>query len=360
MPVERVLMTADAVGGVWGYTLDLARALIARGVAVDLAVMGPAPSPAQRADAAAAGVPPVVLPYRLEWMDDPWRDVDEAGRALLDLARTRRPDVVHLNGFCHAALPWPAPVVTVAHSCVRSWWRAVHGTDAPPSFDEYRRRVTRGLQAAAMVVAPSAAMLRALDREYTVTRPSRVIANGRGFMRLPAVEREPIVLAAGRLWDEAKNIAALCAAAAEFSWPLFVAGDDRDPQGRRAAPSGGRHIGTLPPERLAEWYARASIYALPARYEPFGLSILEAAASGCALVLGDIDSLRENWDGAALFVNPDDRPAIAAAIQSLIDDPARRRQLAYAASARAAGFTADRMAAGYLDVYASLVPAGVA
>ena len=32
----------------------------------------------------------------------------------------------------------------------------------------------------------------------------------------------------------------------------------------------------------------ASIYALPARYEPFGLSILEAALSGCALVLGDI------------------------------------------------------------------------
>ncbi len=33
---------------------------------------------------------------------------------------------------------------------------------------------------------------------------------------------------------------------------------------------------------------------LPARYEPFGLSVLEAALSGCALVLGDIPSLRES------------------------------------------------------------------
>jgi hypothetical protein len=45
---------------------------------------------------------------------------------------------------------------------------------------------------------------------------------------------------------------------------------------------------------------------LPARYEPFGLSVLEAALSGCALVPGDIASLRGNWDGVAEFVCPDD------------------------------------------------------
>ena len=58
------------------------------------------------------------------------------------------------------------------------------------------------------------------------------------------------------------------------------------------------------------WMARAAIYALPARYEPFGLTALEAGLSGCALVLGDIPSLREVWGETACFVPPDDRDAV--------------------------------------------------
>jgi glycosyltransferase involved in cell wall biosynthesis len=95
----------------------------------------------------------------------------------------------------------------------------------------------------------------------------------------------------------------------------------------------------------------AHIYAHPARYEPFGLSVLEAAAAGCALVLGDIDSLRENWDGAALFVAPDDSGALGAAIQKLIAAPQERSRLAMRARARAAGFTIERMADAYLEAY---------
>ena len=63
--------------------------------------------------------------------------------------------------------------------------------------------------------------------------------------------------------------------------------------------------------RCQRGIARAAIYALPAHYEPFGLSILEAAMSGCALVLGDIPSLREIWGDAAVFVHPDNRDAVA-------------------------------------------------
>ncbi len=57
----------------------------------------------------------------------------------------------------------------------------------------------------------------------------------------------------------------------------------------------GEAVGRLGPEEMREQYARAAIFAHPARYEPFGLSVLEAALSGCALVLGDISSLRELW-----------------------------------------------------------------
>ena len=124
-----------------------------------------------------------------------------------------------------------------------------------------------------------------------------------------AASKEPFVLAAGRLWDEAKNIEALRAALRrEIAWPVCVAGDTRHPDGRAvAAPWTSRMLGRAADRRdLAGWLRAAAIYALPARYEPFGLVRLEAALSGCALVLGDIPSLREVWGDAALFVAPDD------------------------------------------------------
>ena len=95
----------------------------------------------------------------------------------------------------------------------------------------------------------------------------------------------------------------------------------------------------------------AAIFAAPARYEPFGLGILEAAASGCALVLGDIPSLRENWDGAALFVPPDDAVAWRTTLSCLIACDSRRETLGAAARKRALVFARERMAARYAELY---------
>lgn len=82
--------------------------------------------------------------------------------------------------------------------------------------------------------------------------------------------------------------------------------------------------------------------------------MLEAAAAGCALVLGDIPSLREHWDGAAEFVPPDDHDALVA-LQDLIDRPDERRAAAKRAIARAADFGIDRTAEAYLRIYEALI-----
>jgi glycosyltransferase involved in cell wall biosynthesis len=94
---------------------------------------------------------------------------------------------------------------------------------------------------------------------------------------------------------------------------------------------------------------------LPARYEPFGLSILEAALSECALVLGDIPSLRENWEGAAMFVSPDDLPALESALHELIANPERRRDLQKRAGRRARNFDIGKTAEQYVKLYGLLV-----
>lgn len=352
---HRVLMTADTVGGVWQYSLELARMLTRHGDEVALATMGGEPSPDQRRTAdRITGLSLHPSPYKLAWMDDPWADVERAGDWLLSLAQELKPSLVHLNDYSHGDLPWEAPVLVVGHSCVLSWWQAVHREPAPASWSRYRERVGTGLRAADMVVAPTRAMLDALIHHYGPLPQSRVIANGRTAVGTRRRQRDPLILAAGRLWDEGKNTGALAAVAPRLPWPVYIAGEARHPDGGRAELPNVQLLGQLPSQQLARWFNRAAIYALPARYEPFGLSPLEAALGGCALVLGDIPSLREVWGDAAVYVPPEDHQALELALARLVDNAPLRHYYAERARTRAERYSPMAMARGYRHAYAAL------
>jgi glycosyltransferase involved in cell wall biosynthesis len=355
----KVLLVADAVGGVFGHAVELARALASHGARVVLATEGAEPTPdRRRVLEGLAGVAHEARAFRLEWMEDPWDDVAASGRWLLELEARERPDVVHTCQYAHGALPFRAPKLVAAHSCVLSWFEAVKGVAAPASWDRYRAAVRAGLLGAGAVVAPGAWMARALVRHHGPIAPPRVVRNGRDPARFRPGAKEALVLGAGRVWDEAKNAAALARVAPRLPWPVFVAGEvgaggAGRGEGARAR-GAATFLGRLPEAELARWLARAAIFAHPARYEPFGLAVLEAALSGCALVLGDLESLRELWDGAAEFAPPDDDAALAGRVAALARDAARRRALAERARARALELSPARMAEGYLAVYAAL------
>ena len=275
------------------------------------------------------------------------------------LARRYRADLLHVNGYAHARNATGLPTLAVAHSDVLSWWRAVHGEAAPREWAPYRREVVAGLRAADRVVAPTAAALADLARHYGFDRGSGpasgiVIPNGIDIASYAPRPKRAAIMAAGRLWDAAKNLALLDEAAADIDWPIEIAGEANHPEGGQARLRAARALGVLTPAEMAERLGAAAIFAAPARYEPFGLGILEAAASGCALALGDIPSLRENWDGAALFVPPDDAGAWRTTLSCLIACDARRAALGDAARRRALAFTRERMAARYAQLYREL------
>jgi glycosyltransferase involved in cell wall biosynthesis len=218
--------------------------------------------------------------------------------------------------------------------------------------------VRDGLQSARLVVAPSQAMLDALDSHYGPLPSTQVIPNGRKVEAQhgagSVAGKQPFVLSVGRLWDEAKNVRALDDVARALPWPVFVAGDCIHPSGGQLAMQNLRTLGRIDSTQLARLYAQAAIYALPARYEPFGLSVLEAAMAGCALVLGDIDSLREIWGDAALYVAPDDTDALRGTLLRLIGDDALRRAMGQRAQLRAMRYTPAKMATSYWELYQML------
>jgi len=348
-------MTADAVGGVWSYSLALCVALPE--IRFVLAVMGPMPSAAQRE--AAGRLDNVVLEeygHRLEWMQGAAGHLDTSRHWLTLLARRYRADLLHVNGYAHARNDTGLPTLAVAHSDVLSWWRAVHGQPAPREWNPYRREVVAGLRAADRVVAPTGTVLDDLARHYRFERSrGMVIPNGIPLASYVPRPKRAAIMAAGRLWDEAKNLALLDEAAGNIDWPIEIAGDVNHPEGGQARLRAARARGILTSAEMAERLGTTAIYAAPARYEPFGLGILEAAASGCALVLGDIPSLRENWDGAALLVPPDDAAGWRTTLCCLIACDSRRGGLGPAAHRRALALTRERMAARYAELYCELL-----
>ncbi|MDB6057470.1 MAG: glycosyl transferase group 1 [Verrucomicrobiales bacterium] len=354
---RRILMTADTVGGVWTYALELASALDNYDVQVALATMGGLLNRDQRRQLRdLRNVQVIESEFKLEWMQDPWADVEKAGEWLLGLDDDVRPDLIHLNNYAHGALPWSAPTVMVGHSCVLSWWQTVRRSPISPEWKRYGVEVAKGLQSADVVIAPSRDMLDRLKSFYGPLRRSRVIYNARHPGLFAPQEKEQIILTAGRVWDEAKNVSTLLEVAPDLPWPVCIAGEDKHPDKEltnrpRDKTKNVKLLGRLGQDKMAYWLGRASIYAAPAVYEPFGLSILEAALSGCALVLSDIPTLREIWGQVATFVPPNDTAAWKSALKQLIDNPAKHKENAAHAQCRAIQFNPHQFGAEYMSVY---------
>jgi glycosyltransferase involved in cell wall biosynthesis len=336
----RVLIVADIVGGVRTFVTELAREL-AGAHEVHLGLIGP-----RSAGPALPVVSCEVADLRLEWMPDSDADVAATAEWVAELCERVRPDILHMNTYADVLDPG-VPVLLTAHSCVLTWWRAVHGRDAPLEWAGYQRRVESALARADVVVAPSRSLARELAVAYG-RDGARVIHPGRRVMAPPRA-RERLVVTAGRLWDPAKNVALVAAAANDIEARVVAIG---------AGDAGGlEHTGELEEAGVLDWLARASVFAEPARYEPFGLAALEAALCGCALVLGDIPSLREVWGDSAQYVRGDDPGALAATVNRLLADPVRRARAARAASSRGKRYSPRQTAQQYLEVYASAAAA---
>jgi glycosyltransferase involved in cell wall biosynthesis len=353
---KHLLMTADAVGGVWTYASSLATELASRGWRITIITLGPAPR--QDQIVALLKNPQIDLELthlKLEWQDPAGDDRSRVLDFLRSAEDRLQPDVVHLNGYREALAGWSAPTVVVAHSCVGSWWQACRADSIGADWNAYLADIASGLACADRWVAPTAAFRDVMEQLYDLPRAGEVIWNGLTAREPKLREREPFILAAGRPWDEAKNLTVLADLAPGLHWPVRIAGSYSDANGQEPAKAGANWLGTIPNAGLRDLMGEAGIFVAPAVYEPFGLTVLEAAFSGCALVLADIPTLRELWHGAALFVNPRDPMAVRDTLNTLAQDDVLRRGLQARAEARAARYTLSAMADRYEQLYRSLL-----
>lgn len=172
----------------------------------------------------------------------------------------------------------------------------------------------------------------------------------------PFAGREKLIVFAGRLVADkgADSFVAACAAALPRlpGWRAEMIGADRfspdspatpfiDALRPQAAAAGVVLRGYRPHDEVMAAMRRAALVVVPSRWEePFGLSALEALASGAPLMCSRRGGLPEIADEACLYIDPEHPAEMADAMVAAANDPARREALARAGWGRAGLFSA--------------------
>lgn len=350
-PAPNVLMTVEPPGTVWPHVDTLVRELSALGAEVTVAALTPL-RPGQRMEyAAIPGVELIACPVAAATPAEHLANRTRIADWLLSVEEILNPDVVHLTGYLHAGLPWCSKVLAAGYP----------GSGASYGrLDADQRRLCRaafqhGLKGADLVVTPTDTMMAALTRHFGIM-PGRIIRDGRDPARFTPATKEPVILSVGAQREDAAQRSGLELAAPRLPWPVVVAGEQLDGDGRPLKLEGVSSLGRVHVSQMVPWFNRASLYvALTA--EGAGTWLPEAALAGCALVLGDTAALREVWSGAALFIAPGDPDGLVGGLRTLLADRRLREAMGVAARRRALRHPARAMAEAYLAAYRDLIAA---
>lgn len=148
----------------------------------------------------------------------------------------------------------------------------------------------------------------------------------------------------------------------EIEAPLVFVGDrgNAEVRLRSLASSLGvenqvKMLGHVAQEALPAVYRAATLFLYPTLYEGFGLPVIEAMASGVAVITSDNSALKEIAEGYAHLVNPMDVEGMARAIAHCISDTEHRTALAKLGLRRAADFSWRRTAEQTLETYLTAI-----
>jgi glycosyltransferase involved in cell wall biosynthesis len=172
--------------------------------------------------------------------------------------------------------------------------------------------------------------------------------------------------------DPRKNAEGMCAAVAlagrsvdiELCWAGKVSASEK----RRAVEAARRHgvearvrfIGFVADDALPALYRAAMCHLFISRLEGFGITVVEAMASGCPVIVGHASGADELSADAGMTVDPDDAPAAAAHLVELVRNPALRQRWAEKGLRRAPVFDRIGMARGYVEAYLKTLATGEA
>jgi glycosyltransferase involved in cell wall biosynthesis len=105
---------------------------------------------------------------------------------------------------------------------------------------------------------------------------------------------------------------------------------------------------------LSRYYRAATVFVYPSLFEGFGSPNLEAMSSGCPVLCSDIPPFRESVGEAGVFFDPDCVESLRSALEDVLVDTDKRRQMSKDGLLHAAKFTWAKCAEETTQVYATV------
>lgn len=187
----------------------------------------------------------------------------------------------------------------------------------------------------------------------------RVVHHGVRISTTPDQLRERIILHVGAI-QRRKNISRLVRAfgSVDSSWRLVLAGSAGFGAGEilreiEQSPARERILvpGYVTARELADWYAKAELFAFPSLDEGFGMPVLEAMANGVPVIASNRSAIPEVAGDAARLVDPENEDELASALRTLTKDQTLRTDLTVKGRLRAKEFTWEKASAQTRDCY---------
>jgi len=363
-------------GGITEHVWHVAQRLAARGHRVSILTGRPLANGHPARDADPPGVTVHRLGRTLRVPSNGARACVTFGwgwRAQLAARRVAPPEIVHIHSPLEPLLPlWalrglPGVKVGTFHT---------GGSQDHWGYRRFAARLGGPLAALRVRIAVSREAARYVSRHFP--GEYRIVPNGVDTARFrpraaaPPPAAELRVLFVGRC-DPRKGLAALLEALAlarrgegaggarpRLSLRVVGEGPERPALERRARAAGlpVEFLGGIPRAELPDQYRAADIFVAPSTDgESFGVSLLEALASGLPVVASRIPGYAETLrdSGAALLVEPGSPRALSAALVALAGDPVRRASLGEQGRAFVRRFDWDRVAAEIESLYRGLL-----
>ena len=81
-------------------------------------------------------------------------------------------------------------------------------------------------------------------------------------------------------------------------------------------------IGYVPDELMAPYYRQAKLFVLPSKFEPFGMTTLEAMACGTPVIASNLGGIKENFTSGkdGILVDPSNKEELSNAMLELLEN----------------------------------------
>jgi glycosyltransferase involved in cell wall biosynthesis len=352
-------------GGASSVTLELCKALVKQGHAVDVVTM-------RQGDLPTSECIEGVNVYRT-WGIRKRRDIGRlhelatylpgAIGTAVRLARQNRYDIIH----CHFMVPGAPLAWLVSQRTGIPFVVTCHGTDVPghnPERFKLAHKVImpawRSLAKKSRIVAPSE-YLRGLILSNCPSADVTVIPNGIDEALRPGAKEKRILMAGRIVQSKGFQYAIESFKGLPAEWKIDVVGDGTylDELKALTAPLGAAVTfhGWLDRSDavLKELFGRSSIFVFPSEAENFPTVLLEAMSAGMAIITSNAGGCPEVVGEAAMLVPPRDPAAIRMCLDQLIQSPSLVEKISAAGVERAARFSWQSVAAQYVTFYGQAV-----